>query len=163
MFSNLRKGVPLYILHKDETRLEIAEVVGHTEPIPVYGTAYAAGIQQQQRFTVDVDVISNGQQVKLQKLPADAIIADSGGLVVSESRDAITNEIAAVMKISQSVIDSMEHHRQTVQSCKQLLEQLDPETKAKAEREKELSTLKGEVESIKGMLTQLLNNSKKEK
>lgn len=162
MFSTLRGGTPIYLLHKQEPRLEMAEVVSHSEPMPIYPNTYPTVGLMPQKMCVDVDVRINGQDVKLQKLPTDAVIADCNGMVVAETKDAIINEVMAMSKCSQSIIDSVDHHKEVVERCHAIIEELSPEAKREAERNKEIETLKGELGELKGLLSQLLNKKKKE-
>ena len=102
MFSNLRIGTPLYILHKQDPKLEIGEVTFVSQPAPQFGTTYTSGYPMPApKMLVDVKIKSpGGEVVDLQKLPADLSIADFGnGMVVSESRDAIYNEIDAISEL----------------------------------------------------------------
>lgn len=161
MFSTLRTGTPIYLLHKQEPRLEMAEVVSHSEPMPIYPNSYPTGLMPQ-KMSVDVDVRINGQDVKLQKLPSDAVIADCNGMVVAETKDAIINEVMAMSKCSQAIIDSIEHHKDVLERCSAIIEELSPEAKREAERNKEIENLKGEIGELKGMLSQLLTKKKKE-
>ncbi|MCQ2349102.1 MAG: hypothetical protein MJZ98_01320 [Paludibacteraceae bacterium] len=163
MFSNVRIGTTIYVLHKSEAKLEIGEVTYKTEPTPMYTNTYQSGIMQPQKMYVDLDVRINGENVKFQKLQADATIADSNGMVVSESRDAILNEVLAMQKCSQSIIDSVEHHTEIVSRCNALVQELNPDAKRDAERAKEIVDLRSEVGELKNMLTQLLSKKEKEK
>lgn len=164
----------LYVLYKEgEPHLEICEVVSRTEPVPQFGnTTYNAGYQMPmgQKMTVDVKVKNgNGEVIDFQKLPADLVIADFGsnGIVISESREAMQAEIAAMQKASVSVLDSVEKHKRIVELCDSFMAELNPQVKQEAERSKELERLKSEVSDlrgdlidIKGMIAKALNNRK---
>lgn len=161
MFGNLRGSAPLFVLHKQDPRVEIGEVISVSQPQPQYNVAYQNGLMQQPKMCVDVRIKVGDQTIDLQKLPSDQSIADCNGMVVSETKDAIINEVAAMSKISQSVLDSMDRHKDIVERCNQLLEELNPEVKREAERTKEMNDLRNEVADLKDMLAQLLNSNKK--
>ncbi|MCQ2350264.1 MAG: hypothetical protein MJZ98_07310 [Paludibacteraceae bacterium] len=161
MFGNLRGSAPLFVLHKQDPRVEIGEVISVSQPQPQYNVAYQNGLMQPPKTCVDVRIKVNDQTIDLQKLPSEQSIADCNGMVVSENKDAIINEVAAMAKISQSVLDSMDRHRDIVERCNQLLEELNPEVRREAERTKELNDLRSEVADLKGMLAQLLNSNNK--
>lgn len=163
MFSNLRQGTPLYVLHKSEPRLEIAEVISCSEMQPMYNTAYQGGMLQPPKTFVDVKAKIDGQIVDFQKLPSELSIADSNGMVLSETKESIINEIYALSKLSKSVLDSVGHHQNVVERCEKLLEELNPEIRKEAERTKELNSLKEEMGNIKEMLSKLLNSKSKSK
>lgn len=157
MFSNLRIGTPLYVLHKAEPQLEIGEVTFISQPSPQFVTAYNAGMQMPTpKMLVDIKIKTANGDVELQKLPADMSIADFGnGMVISESRDAILNEIDTLRKSSVRIIESIEHHKSMVDKCDTLLAELNPQIKQEAERTKEFDSLKQEVSGIKGDLVEL--------
>jgi hypothetical protein len=165
MFSNLRIGTPLYVLHKNEPQLEIGEVTFVSQPTPQFGTTYSGGYPMPSpKMLVDVKIKSSSGEVELQKLPADLTIADFGnGMVISESKDAILNEIDTLRKSSVRVIESVDMHKNIVEKCDGLLAELNPQIKQEMERTKEFDTLKEEVGGIKtdlvelkGMLSKLL-------
>ena len=168
MFQSLRIGTPLYVLRKNEPKLEMGEVTFVSQPVnqfgqPVYGSTQPA--------TVDIKIQIADKQMDLQKLPATFTIADCGnGIVVSESRDAISNEINILRQNSQRILESTEQHQAIVQKCNELLAELNPQVRQEAERTKEIESLGNRVgglesslEDIKGMLVQVLNGKTKEK
>lgn len=171
MFQNIRIGTPLYVLYKNEPKVDQGEVIFVSNPVPQFGqTTFNAGIMAQQPMTVDVKIKSGEQTIELQKLPATMSIADYGnGMVVSESRDAILNEINVLKGNSQRVIDSVEQHKKVVRKCDALLEDLNPQIRQDAERSREIEALSsrvGGLESSIGRIEELLTrtlNNKKEK
>ena len=168
MFQSLRIGTPLYVLRKNEPKLEIGEVTFVGQPVnqfnqPVYGGTQPA--------TVDVNIQIGDKPMNLQKLPAMLTIADCGnGIVVSESREAISNEINILRQNSQRILESIDQHQAIVQKCNELLAEINPQVKQEAERAKEIESLGNRVgglenslAEIKGLLIQSLNTKTKEK
>lgn len=165
MFQSLRIGTPLYVLHKNEPKLEVGEVTFVSNPTPPFGQTYSAGFPMQQQMIVDVKIKSGEQTIELKQLPATQTIADYGnGMVISESREGILTEIDTLRKNSLRVLDSIEQHKAIVEKCESFIAELNPQIKQEAERTKEISNLQNEVNGlkddmtdIKGMLTKLLN------
>lgn len=157
MFSNLRIGTPLYVLHKNEPQLEVGEVTFVSQPTPQFGTTYNAGYPMPApKMLVDVKIKSANGDVELQKLPAELSIADFGnGMVISESREAICNEVDTMRKASIRVIESVEQHKGIVDKCDALLAELNPQIKQEVERTKEFDSLKQEVGGLKDNLLEL--------
>lgn len=169
MFQSLRIGTPLYVLHKNEPKLEVGEVTFVSNPVPQYGTTtYGAGFQMQQPTIVDVKIKCGEQNIELKQLPATASIADYGnGMVICESKEGILTEIDTLRKSSMRVLDSIEQHKQIVAQCESFIAELNPQVRLDAERSQEIAGLKNEVNGlkddmtdIKGMLTKLLNKNK---
>lgn len=74
MFSNLRTNSQLYILHKDATPyVEIGQVVSVSQPQPRY---QVNNFMSPQELVVDIVVSVNGNNITLQKLPANLDVAD---------------------------------------------------------------------------------------
>lgn len=169
MFQNVRKGTPIYLLHRNEAKVEIGEVVGVSMPQPMFSHSYQSGQYLPPKNVVDIQVSINGNMINLQKLPADATIADDNGMVVSESRDAILTEIDILKKNSQKMLESMDYHKDIVAKCNALCAELNPHLKKEAEQAKEMNVLKDQVSNlrddmvdIKSMLTKVLNKKSKE-
>ncbi len=157
MFSNLRTGTSLYVLHKNEPQLEVGEVIFVSQPAPQFGTTYNAGYPMPSpKMLVDVKIKTANGDVELQKLPAELSIADFGnGMVISENKDAILNEIDVIRKSSMHIIESVDQHKGVVEKCDALLAELNPQIRQEAERVKEFDSLKQEVGGIKGDLLEL--------
>ena len=178
MFQSLRIGTPLYVLHKNEPKLEVGEVIFVSQPVNQFGqTIYQQGIMNPAPATVDIKIKSNDKTIELQKLPANMSIADYGnGMVISESRDSIINELGVLRQNSERIIASIDQHKDIVSKCDALMQELNPQVKQDAERQKEMLALGERVgglgervggleksmQNIEGLLTQILD-SKKEK
>lgn len=166
MFQSLRIGTPLYVLRKNEPKLEIGEVTFVSQPVnqfnqPVYGGTQPA--------TVDIKIQIGDKPMDLQKIPATFTIADCGnGIVISESREAISNEVSVLRQNSQRILENTELHKAIVHKCDEFLAELNPQVKQEAERQKEIESLGHRVggletslERIEGLLIQSLKGSNK--
>ena len=166
MFQNLRQGNTIYILNKvGQITLEQAEVIAIGAPTPQFSACYQQnGNFAPPRNVIDVKVSCNGRTLDLQKLPADCAIADFGenGMVVSTSKDAILAEISTLRNNSQRVLDSVEKHRENIECCNKLIEDLNPEARKEKELNKEICNLKSEISELKNALSQFINIKKTE-
>lgn len=163
MFSGLRAGTPLYILNRNEIDTAIGEVVGVSNQNPQFPHAVAAQWPSP-TSVVDVTVrLEGGQEVTYPKLPANQIIADVQGtaLVVSESREAIINELQNICKQHERELELVPHRQQMVVRCKEQIIDLNPQAKVEAEREKEFQAMRSEMAELKEMLARALSTSPK--
>lgn len=169
MFKNIRVGSPLYLLHKNEPKLEIGEVESVTQQPPQFTMSYQSGVPyQQQKENVDIQLCVNGEKVTLQQIPSNMEIADIGnGMVVSENKDTMMREVEALRRNSRSVLDSIDKHQSIVEKCNDFLAILNPDVKKEAERIKEMDALRenvnalgDDVSEIKEMLTRILKSKK---
>ena len=93
-------------------------------------------------------------------------IANSGDVVVSESREAMSAEVEGMLRQSETMLDSIEYHKEVVKSCESILLTLNPQkAKEKAQEEKigqlesKVTGMESTLSDIKKMLTKALSKS----
>ena len=164
MFSNLRSGSQVYILHKDVTPyIEVGQVVSVSQPIPRY---QANNFMAPQELVVDVVVNVNGNNITLQKLPASLDVADqgtaNGSLFISTSRESMNTEITSLRQKSQDIINSIDYHKKVVQDCEILLQRLNPEFAEQKQQKQEIDNLKAQMSEMMNGMKELMAQIKKE-
>lgn len=164
MFSNLRPNSQLYILHKDATPyIEIGQVVSVSQPIPRYQTN---NFMAPQELVVDVVVNVNGNNITLQKLPANLDVADqgsiNGSLFISTSKESMNNEVTSLKQKSQEIINSIDYHKKVIQDCELLLQRLNPEFAEQKQQKQEIDNLKAQVSEMMNGMKELMAQLKKE-
>lgn len=163
MFSNLRANSQIYILHKEASPyVDVGTVVSVSQPVPKFPVA---NFMQQQELVVDVVVKINGNDVTLQKLPANLDVADqgiNGSLVITTSREAMNSEIDSLRQKSLSILNSIEYHNKIVQDCELLLQRLNPEFAEQRQQKQEIDELKLQVSQMMGSIKELMGELRKE-
>lgn len=159
MLSGLRAGAPLYIFNRNEVALATGEVVSCNQ-VPQFPNITPNNWAQIPSVAVDIVARVNGQEYTYPKLPANQAIADVQGtpLVVSESREAIINEIENCRKQSERALADMGRHQDIVERCADMIAELNPQIKLDAQREKDMQELRdqvGELASVKTELAEL--------
>ena len=127
----------------------MGSVVSVSSPIPKYPVPPVFGGTQE--MTVDLSVKVDGRDVNYQKLPAGADIADFGttGIVISDSRDAMTAEVRGLKSKSEDILNSIDFHNCVIEKCEEILSELNPDY---ADRQKQ----KTEIEELKQQVSQLM-------
>lgn len=154
MFSNLRTNSQLYILHKEATPyIEVGQVVSVSQPQPRFPIT---NFMSPQELVVDVVVRINGNDITLQKLPANLDVADqgsaTGALVITTSREAMNAEVDSLRQKSLGILNSVEYHQKIVQDCEVLLQRLNPEFAEQKQQKQEIDMLKTQMsEMMTGM------------
>lgn len=164
MFSNLRTNSQIYILHRDATPyVEIGQVVSVSQPQPRY---QVNNFMAPQELVVDIVVNINGNNVTLQKLPANLDIADQGtaeaGVVITTSREAMNSEVDSLRQKSISILNSIDYHKKRVQDCELLLQRLNPEFAEQKQQKQEIDMLKTQVSEMMNGMKELMAQLKKE-
>lgn len=163
MFSALRESSPFYVLYKGEhPKLQIGQVQSVTQPMTKFGTVPAIG-QYGLDTVVDVRVKINDEISEFKQLPSNLEIANFGSnnVVVSESRNAMLAEVESMIQKSQSVLESLDYHKNVLSSCEELKKELNPEWKKEKEREDKMISLESSIVQLKEMVSKALEQFKK--
>ena len=155
MFSGLRQNNLFYILaHENEPKLKIGQVVSVSNPQPQFGQLYG---QPTDSF-VDITVKVDGETMEFKKLPSSSSIADSGkdGVIVSDSKEVMNNEVESMLQSSQSILDRIDYHKTVVQNCNQILRVLNPRLAKEKERDEDISNLKNKIGGLEDKMDKIL-------
>lgn len=163
MFQGLSQGATLYILYKNEPRMERGRIVSINTHVPQFNPA-----QPQAMFggmVTDLNVAVGSETINLAGLPATASVANfpDKGMFVSEDQGMVVNELTAMRDNSQRIVDSYEAHKALRDKCDALLLSLNPEKQTQMQNAKEMADLKGELAEMKRMLSAMLGTKPKEK
>lgn len=156
-FQNLRNNHQIYILHKDAVpTLEIGKVINVSVPVPKYGNT-----SMYNDLVLDITVDVEGKSTNFQKLPANGEIADFGNnIVVATNKNAMNSEIVSMKQRSLDIINSVEQHQSIINGCDEILQILNPEIAEKQRQEQENKQLREEINSLKQMFQEFLNQMK---
>jgi len=155
MFSGLRQNGLFYILEKgEELKLKIGQVVSMTNPQPKYGQF---GYNTQPEMVVDVKVKVDEEILEFKQLNANASIANSGSVIVSDSKEAMSAEVEGLLHTSKGILDSVGYHEKVLASCDGILRDLNPSFKKEKEHEEKMTMLEGEVVGIKDTLRDMMS------
>ena len=158
MFSGLRAGSVFYALDRKEPKIEIGETVFVSQPRPQIPT-YNSGILSQPKNVVDVKVKFGNSEREYKQVPADTGIADFGtdGIVISDNVDLMINEVKSFKAISEKVLKDIDKHRNIIDKCDGILLAIDTKTQKEVQRDKEFSSIKEDVESLKAGIGDIKN------
>lgn len=173
MFSGLRQGSLFYILEKGEDlNLKIGQVESVSNPQPKYNQYMPTQSFAQPETTVDVKVKIGDETLDFKQLPSNLSIANFGqnGVVVSESKEAMSAEVESMLRTSRGILESIPYHEKVIQSCDVMLRELNPVfAKEKAQEEKigmlenRMGSIEGTLNDMMGMLSKALNKNTSQK
>lgn len=113
MFSALRQGSLIYILEKGETLvIKIGQVESVTQPRPRY-TPYnpSLGFNANMETIVDIIVRIDNEKKEYVGIPSNLSIHGYGNVVISESKDAMIEEVDGMLQSSKSILESIDYHK----------------------------------------------------
>lgn len=157
MFSALRSGSAIYILDKnDDLQLKTGTVESVSIPRPMYKTynpAVSFGTNMQ--TVVDVSVKVDGQTIQFECVPSNLSIHSNGNVTISESREAMIQEIDLTLQNSKNILQSVDKHKSIVERCETILKELNPVYAKEQERDDAISSLTEQVNDMQSVLTRL--------
>ena len=158
MFQANRQGNLFYILEKgEELRLKIGQVVSVSNPQPKYGSQFSVPAFGQSEMTVDVRVKVDEETMDFKQLNANASIANSGNVVVSDSKDAMSAEVEGLLRTSKAILDSIPYHEKMLGACDNILRDLNPSFKKEKEQEEKIGALEEKMVGIEGTLNDMMS------
>lgn len=158
MFQGLRQGALFYILDKGEgVSLKIGQVVSVSNPQPRYNQFGTPTYGAQHDMVVDVKVKVADEVMEFKQLNASINIANSGNMVVSDSKEAMSAEVEGLMRSSRQVIDSISYHEKVVASCDAMLRELNPQFAKEKEQEEKIGALEERMGNIDDKLSAMFD------
>ena len=158
MFQANRQGNLFYILEKgEELRLKIGQVVSVSNPQPKYGSQFSVPAFGQSEMTVDIRVKVGEDTLEFKQLGANQTIANSGNVVVSDSREAMSAEVEGLLRTSRQIIESVPYHEKVLVSCDAMLRELNPTFAKEKEQEEKIGALEEKMNGIEGTLSDMMS------
>ena len=162
MFQAMTQGATLFILHKNEPKVEVGRVVSVNTHLPQYNPN-----QPQAMFNgmvTDLTVSVGSETIPFLGLPASASTANFAdkGLFISEDQGLVVNEITTLRDNSKRIIDSYETNKDLFEKYEALLVSMNPDKQREVKSAKELAALKDELSEMKRMLSAILGTKTKE-
>jgi hypothetical protein len=158
MFQGVRQGGLFYILEKGEdVRLKIGQVVSVSNPQPRYNQMSMGQPYAQPDMVVDVKVKVEDEVMEFKQLGANLTIANSGNLVVSDNKDAMSAEVEGLLRTSKQIIDSIPYHEKVLTRCDSVLRELNPQFAKEKEQEEKIGALEEKMLGIEGTLDEMMS------
>lgn len=157
MFQGLRTNSLFYVLDKGENpNLKIGQVVSISNPQTRYPSFNNGFTPQPMETVVDVKVKLGDEEVDFKQLPANGQIANDKNLVVSDSKDAMSSEVDAMLRQSRAILESVDYHERVVKSCEGMLLRLNPQIAKEKEQSEKISKLEGKVSGVEDKVDKMM-------
>lgn len=171
MLSGLRQGTPVYVLYKNEPRFAVGKVAQVSNQYPPQFNFQQPLNPNNLGMMVDLSIEVDGKTETYPRIPINSAIAEfpDKGVILSETRDGIVNEINVIRNASQTAIEQIDVHKRIIASCDQLLLDLNPQLKHEQEQaskiarlEEQLAGMSDQIATLTGMLSKSLSKKPKE-
>lgn len=158
MFQGVRQNGLFYILEKgEELKLRVGQVISVSNPQPKFGQYNTPTFGSQPEMTVDVRVKVDDETMDFKQLNANASIANSGNVVVSDNKDAMSAEVEGLLRTSKAILESVPYHEKMLVACDNVLRDLNPSFKKEKEQEEKIGALEEKMVGIEGTLNDMMS------
>ena len=160
MFQSLSQGASVTIFYRnDPPRIETGKVVSINTHMPAYNPNQPMAMFN--GLVTDLTVQVGSETIPFAGLPANGVVADfpSKGMYLAVDSAAAYREL-------DSAINAFEQDLATVPSKQKLLEgykNIRVKNNPEAQREKEMSEMRGQLNEMQRMLSEILGTKTKEK
>ena len=149
MFSSLTQNSILYILDlKNTQKIHTSPIEKVSAPRPKYN-----GFNPNMETVVDITALVNGERREFKSVP-NTSIANFGddAFVLAESKDSLNSYINAMLQNSKSIINSYDKHVKLVELYEEAQQELNPDIKANAEKDKIIKDLQEQMQELKSIM-----------
>lgn len=158
LFKDIKTGYPVYFLDKNDTTFYQGKVV--SVAVPRYDTPQPFSQGQQNGLVVDVTIEANGT-TKTYTIPETATVTYAANLILSTDKEGLLREVEAMKSASEQALSQVDKHKNTIDKCNALLEELNPAFAEKRAQDKRIEGIENEVKSLGAVLRDFINEFKK--
>lgn len=150
MFSALRQGSVLYILEKgDKPSLKMGQVVSVSSPS--YNNNFMMGA------TVDISTKVGESTMDFKNVQSNQSVANYNNVIITETKELMSNEVDNMLQSSKNIVDSIPYHNGVIESCEEILKNLNPRFAKEKERDEDINNLKAKIGGIESKMDKILN------
>lgn len=156
MFSALRQGSIVYILEKNNgLKCTTGKIVSASSP---QFTNSSFPNMQNLAGVVNVTVDVGKGTRDFGNLPANGNIEryDNGNTIISESREAIVNEVEIVIQNANSILENIDNTKKLKEDGEEILKNLNPIYAKEKAREEEINELRDHIKGVDNKLDKLI-------
>jgi hypothetical protein len=116
-------------------------------------------------LVTDITVQAGNETIPFAGLPANAVVADfpSKGLYLALDEAAAYREVDTAISAFEQDLATVPAKQKLLEGYKQLRMEKNPDVKREAQREKEMSEMRGQLNEMQRMLSEILGTKSKEK
>lgn len=162
MFQSLTQGASVSILYRNEPRIVTGKVMSANTHMPAYNPNQPMAMFN--GLVTDLNVQVGNDTIPFAGLPANAVVADfpSKGLFLAIDESAAYREVDTAINAFEQDLATVPAKQKQLEGYRQLRMEKNPDVKREAQREKEMSELKGQIMEMRQMLSALVGTKSKE-
>lgn len=151
-FKDLKTGYPIHLLDRNSLTYNQAKVMAigmpHTDR------------QSFSKMLVDITIQNNDGKQNTYSVAETESIAYANNLLITTDKEFVINEVRAINTQAEETLSKVDELKSKVNSCKNLLAELDTSYKDKQETEKRFRTIEEKMDKILSAISKGITNTK---
>ena len=138
-FKDLKSGYPVYLLDRTALRYEQGKVMAVQQNFSpaTFG-----------KMEVNVTIQTRDGKQNIYSVADTEQMAYAGTLLITTNKECIINEITILKSNSEEILGKMDEHKKTVESCTNLLAELDTTFRDQQKTNDRLDQMESKLEEI---------------
>lgn len=154
MFSNLNQNSILYILDLHGSPKILSGPVERVSLPRSKYNAFNPGFE----MIVDITAVINGEKREFKGVPNGTIANfETDAFILAENKEELNAYINSMLQNSKNILESMDKHKELINTYELALQELNPTLKADREKDKAIQTLQEQVASIQDNMQKLIS------
>lgn len=146
MFKDIKKGYQVHTLETNGVPVyKLGIVVNASEPR--FQQVPPGQYQQLQDRVLDLTIEVDGKSVTYV-VPENQNVAMASGITLADNIDPILNQINAIRRNSEDVVNSRDLHEKIIAACDTISEEVNPAFKQTKEQDRKIKSLEDKVDKI---------------
>ena len=158
----MTQGASVSILYRNDPRIVTGKVVAVNTHMPTYNPNQPMAMFN--GLVTDLSVQVGNETIPFAGLPANAVVANfpEKGLFLAEDESAVFREVDNAVSTIEQDLSTVPAKQKLLEGYKLLRQEKNPEAKRDAQREREMSELRGEISEMRQLLSALVGTKQKE-
>ena len=146
MFSDLKKGFEVYTLDVNDVPVfNVGKVVAVSDARFIQPRPGDYSTLQQR--VVDITIEIDGQN-RTYTVPEGQNVAKAAGITLSTTMEPIMNELTAIKRNAEEVIQSVEQNKKKISACDKIMEEVNPMFKQTREQDRKIEGIENKVNNL---------------
>lgn len=162
MFQSLTQGASVSILYRNEPKIVSGKVVAVNTHMPTYNPNQPMSMFN--GLVTDLTIQVGNDTIPFSGLPANGVVANfqDKGMFLAEEESAVFREVDNAVSAMEQDLSTVPAKQKLLAGYRLLRQEVNPEARRDAQREKEMSDLRSELSDMKKMLSEMLGLKAKE-
>ena len=163
MFQSLTQGAAVTIFYRSgEPRIITGKVVSVNTHMPTYNPNQPMAMFN--GLVTDITVQAGNETIPFAGLPANGVVADfpSKGMYLAIDSAAAYRELDTAIAAFEQDLATVPEKQKLLEDYRRIREEKNPEVRREAQRERELSEIRGQLDEMRQLLSAALGTKKKE-